>query len=152
MIVSSGFDTTSGVNYLGIDDGGGEVFLSGDAFTMSFGATINAVGLFVIGSPGDVLGGDFELTAGAGSVFNAGTPEATLGDGGEVFFLGLIDTVGFTSAMLESFDPLQEGLFEFNVDDIVTAAAVPEPGTMALFGLGVLGMAVARRRANPAST
>ena len=76
----------------------------------------------------------------------------TLGDGGEVFFLGLIDTVGFASATLESFDPLQEGLFEFNVDDIVTASAIiPEPGTMALFGLGVLGMAVARRRANLAS-
>jgi hypothetical protein len=122
---------------------------------MTFGGAINAVGLFVIGSPGDVIADDFELTAGTGSVLNAGTPEATLSDGGDVFFLGIIDTIGFTTATLASFDPQQQGFFSYTIDDIVSASAsasaIPEPGMLALFGLAMMGIAVARRRAIPAS-
>ena len=155
LIVSTGFDTVSGANYLGVDDGFDEVFLSGDGFTMTYGGAINAVGLFIIGSPGDVIGGDFELTAGSGSVFNIGAAEATLGDGGDVFFLGIIDTVGFTSATLTSFDPQQQGFFSYTIDDIVSASAsasaIPEPGMLELFGRALMGIAVARRRAITAS-
>lgn len=148
MIISDTFDNTSGENSLGINDGGDNVFLSGDTFMMSFDRTIHALGLYVICTPQGVIAGDFELSAGAGSVFNSGTPALILPDTGEAFFLGLVETdvnLGFTSAMLKSFDPEGVGLFEFNVDDITTAV-VPEPGTLVLFSTGVLGGLLWRRR------
>ena len=140
--------TSGGTNALGLDvlD---EAFLSGDSFIMTFDQTIHALGLFVIGSPGDVLAGDFALSTGAGSVFNVDTPDRTVADGGEAFFLGLVATdasLGFTSAMLESFDPQGVGLFVFNVDDITTAL-VPEPGTLVLLGTGLGVVFWWRRRA-----
>jgi hypothetical protein len=36
------------------------------------------------------------------------------------------------------------------IDDVKVTAAVPEPGTLALFGLGLFGLAAARRRNNAA--
>lgn len=144
MIVSDIFDTTSPTNYLGLDDGADEVFLSGDTFTMTFDRTLVALGLFVIGSPGDVLAGDVALAIATGSVFNAGTPDQVLGDGGEAFFLGLLEPTGFTMAELISFDPQGLGLFEFTVDDITTAT--PEPSTLLLFASGLLGVAAWGRR------
>ncbi len=168
MIVSSGFDTTSGSNYLGTDNGDDEIFKSGDKFTMSFGGTYKAIGLFVV-TTDSLIDGDFELTAGAALALNSATEEETLGDGGIVYFIGLIDDDGFTTATLESFDDV--GFYEYNVDDITIAGEpappvgdppppdgdpgptnpVPEPGTMVLFGLGVLAMGVARRRADRVS-
>ena len=163
MIVSSGFDTTSPDNYLGTNDPHDEIFLAGDAFTMTFGRTVNAIGLFVIATPFDSIGGDFVITVLNGSVTNS-ADKIIFPDEGEAYFIGLIDTVGFTSAEFTS--PTFE-TSEFNVDDITIAApciassvaiacsspvtGVPEPGTMALFGLGVLAMGVARRRAERVS-
>ena len=84
---------------------------------------------------------DVALRAGGGSVHNVASPDRVLADGGEAFFLGLIEpnpSLAFTSAGLESFDPNQLGLFFFTVDDITTAV-VPEPGTFGLFGAGLVG-------------
>lgn len=45
---------------------------------------------------------------------------------------------------------LAEGSYEFNITHITTAdvTVIPEPGTLALMGLGMLGAGVARRRTN----
>jgi hypothetical protein len=144
--------TSGGANALGLNTPD-QAFLSGDSLTLTFAQPVQAVGLFVIGSPGDVQAGDLVLSAGGGMVSNSGTPDQVLADGGEAFFLGLTEpnaTLAFSSAVLASLDPLQQGLFIFTLDDITTVAApsavIPEPGTCGLLGVGLVGLVVWRRR------
>lgn len=132
-------DTTSPDNYLGVDDGDDGLFRSGDELGFTFGAAVQAFGLFIIGNTENILANDFQLTASGGSVFNLGGPQQILSDGGGVFFLGIIDTAGFDSARLISFGDPDAPFFRFHVDDIVTAATpVPEPATLMLVGFGLL--------------
>lgn len=148
LIVSDNFDTTSPLNYLGVDDGFSNEFLSGDELTFSFANSVQAFGFSIIGSPDDVFAADFQLTASGSSVFNLGTPEQTLRDGGNVFFLGIIDTAGFSNAQLFSFGDPTDPFFGFNIDDITTVA-VPVPATFALLGLGVLAIFGQKRLSDP---
>jgi hypothetical protein len=81
-----------------------------------------------------------QLSPTAGSVFNAGTPDRTLSDGGEAFFLGLADPAqGFTSATLTSFGDVNNPVFFWQADDITTAVVVviPEPSTWLLVSTGL---------------
>jgi hypothetical protein len=126
LIVTDLYDTTSGNNCLGVNDSGQEVFFSGDGLTFSFADPVQAFSIYVIGSPNDVLAGDFSISGGGIAVLNSDTPDSVFTDGGEAYFMGIIaDTPGesFSSVTLESFDPLQELLFLFNVDDVVTYTA-----------------------------
>jgi len=91
MIVSTGFATTSGSNYLGVDDLADEVFLPPtDLWEMSFAAPVRAIGLYIITSPDGLLAGDIRLETAAGIVANSATEYSTLSDGGRVYFLGLV--------------------------------------------------------------
>ena len=64
-----------------------------------------------------------------------------VGSNTEMDFLGLYSDVAFRSlTILDSSDSLMIDNFAYG------AAAVPEPGTLALFGIGLAGMGVARRR------
>ena len=139
LIVSDHFDTTSPHNYLGVADDFSNEFLSGHELTFSFAGRVQAFGLFIIASPGAVLAADFQLLASSVSVFNVAPPERILLDGGEVFFLGVIDPTGFASAQLISFGDPDDPFFGFNVDDLTTFY-VPEPATLALVGLGLLAL------------
>ena len=57
-------------------------------------------------------------------------------------FGGFYSDTAFTSlTILDSSDSVMIDNFAFG-----TAAAVPEPGTLALLGIGLLGMGAARRR------
>ncbi|WP_293746102.1 PEP-CTERM sorting domain-containing protein [uncultured Paraglaciecola sp.] len=142
--VASGFDTTSGDNYLGFNDPNSSSFLSGDSIVMNLPQMVHAIGFFIIASPGDLLfSDDALLTIGSGSAMVNPTPNSVLADGGEIFFLGLVDTDGFTTAELSS---ACCGFFEFNVDDIQFStfappsapSHVPEPATLSLFCLSLL--------------
>lgn len=137
LIVSSNFSTTSPLNYLGVDDGFSNEFLSGDELTFTFDSLIQAFGLFIIGSPApdSILPNDLQLVGGGLSVFNT-EPEFTLDDDGEVFFLGIVDESGFDSASLISFGDPSEPFFAFNIDDITTSGEVPEPGTLIMMAFG----------------
>lgn len=138
LAIQTGFDTTSSPNYLGSTDlTSVGAFFPGDSVTMSFNP-VNALGMFIIADAAPSAN-DFSLVTGLGTAFNPGTPPETLGDGGQVIFLGLTSSSKFSSATL-TLDSTAGELW--NVDDITTAsqppAPTPEPGTFVLLGSGFL--------------
>tara|TARA_R110001583_G_C5646503_1_gene408332 strand:+ start:665 stop:1294 length:630 start_codon:yes stop_codon:yes gene_type:complete len=140
-VVDSGFDTTSGANYLGLDIGLG--FLAGGDFTLTFNQTWHAIGLYLIASD-TLFDDDAILNVGTGSVGNIASATTALSDGGQAIFIGLVDTAGFTSATLVTYLDANfgQGVFEFAIDDLqlvsLAPAPVPEPPTLALFALALL--------------
>ena len=132
------YDTVSPDNYLGTDDGG--MFQGGEGFDILCGP-VHAVGMYFI-SADPLLSGDITLSTGGLSVDLDETDiYQTLDDGSVVFFLGIIDPdAAFTSAGVTSFTDENGPYFLYNVDDIMTATAVPEPGTCLLFGLGLFAV------------
>jgi hypothetical protein len=137
LAVQNLFDTTSGTNYLGSNDPGTGALFPGDTFTMSFSTPINAVGFFIIGGP--YTAGDFTLSSSTAMGTNSDVLEETLGDGGQVIFLGIASNSDFSSATI-TLDPSAGELW--NVDDITTAAGSigtprPEPDTFSLLAIGL---------------
>ncbi len=113
--------TAQGKNSLGLT-GPDASFLSGDELIMAFDIPTSFLGLYVIGSPGDVREGDITLNFGGGIISNAPDPDMVLPDGGQAYFLGIIVTspfLSFTEAVLQSHDPSGSGLYVFNIDDIL---------------------------------
>ena len=138
--VHNSFRTTTPANYIGLDNIEG-AFIYGDALTMNFGQTVNAIGFYVIAEPGAVLVNDFELSTTAGSAFNSGTPDVVLSDG-EAFFIGLIETdskSGFSSAYLTgTLDPDLVN-YVFNLDGYTSELKpVPAPSLPAILELLLL--------------
>jgi len=156
LTVNSGFETTSGTNFLGLNNAsltfGDKAFNLGDSFTISFGRTVNAVGLYLVAGD-DAMPGDLELSTSTGPVFNGSNP-LIITPGNNAFFLGLVETDplhGFTSATVRGIVPQDApGAFlAFTADDITSAAApVPEPGSwiLMLAGLGIAAAGGLRRR------
>jgi hypothetical protein len=119
---------------------------------MTFDSPLLALGLFFIASPEDLFEGDIQVVTSAGTASNSATPFTFLADGGEVFFIGLIsDAAPFIAASIAYGPDVDNIYFEYNVDDITTAAAqqapvpVPEPSTMLLTST-MLAAFFARRR------
>lgn len=146
-MIASDFDTVSADNYLGYGALGSSAFLSGDGLSMSFSQTFQALGLYIIASPGDFgFADDAVLSAGGVSASNGNSPTQILGDGGEAFFIGLIDTDGFDFAALST---LCCGFFEFTIDNIILASfpasappqsvAAPAPWALMLLALPAIG-------------
>ena len=145
LIVSSGFDTTSGSNYLGTDIGG--TFASQDNFTVYLPFPSDAIGMYLlIGGP--LSAGDFTLSAAGGTALSSATPETTLADGTVVYYLGLTSTSAFGSATLQVTTPggPNDGPY-WNIDDLsyekAKSSTVPEPSSILLLGAGLA--AVVRR-------
>ena len=102
---------------------------------------------------------DIKLTVGSFTVgLDASAIQQTLGDGGDVYFLGIIKSMSsFTNADVTAFGGAGGPFFFYNVDDITTSSAtlvVPEPSSLTLLGIGALGLIAyrSRRRRRKAST
>lgn len=137
------YDTTSGTNSAGLT-GGDDALLDGDVVQLSF-APVAAIGLFLITSD-PAVAGEIQLVTPAGTALGSATPEATLGDGGLAYFVGLVSTDSVFSTATLDFDDDAEINFTYVLDDVTTA--VPEPGSVGLLALGLVGLAL-RRRARP---
>ena len=65
-------------------------------------------------------------------------------------FFGVTDPLGLTSVSFRNLGN-QTTTYAWGMDNVTTAAAavrVPEPGTLSLLGIGLIGVGVARRRRN----
>ena len=144
MMVTNDFLTTSGSNYLGLDDfGNSNLFIAGDSFTMAFDTPQNAVGMYLV-SGDALLENDVSISTSVGSAFNSDIVNITFGDGGLAYYIGLTSDAAFSSATLQ-FDADAEGAFLYSVDDITTSV-VPLPGALWLFISGLAGLLTLRRR------
>lgn len=139
---------TSGTNGVGrYPISGDNYWESGSSFTITFSEEISAFGFYGI----DI--GDFNgqvvlgLTGGGTSTINIGN--STNIAGGSVLYFGFYDLIDTYTSI--SFTNTASGVDYFGFDDFTVGTIenikpVPEPGTMILFGIGLLGLAGASRR------
>lgn len=97
------------------------------------------------------VGGWIDGTFGADVVLLLDGVVSDFGPTGSVYpnwtFLGAIDSAGFTTFEFQDIDGKGgQGVFIFGDDFTIGAAAVPEPGTLWLFGSSLLCVAIVRRR------
>lgn len=136
-VLTPNFNSVSGLSLGGTQSTGQDFFFGGNTVTVTFPVAVTAVGvLFNV----NLNSGNYTLSSGVGSVSN----NSSVYDTGTFVFDGLISTTPFTSVTLASTNAL---LGSFNIPEIeFLAQAVPEPGSVALLGLGAAIMALARKR------
>jgi len=136
----------SGSNQYGIGNSKYWFTNTGD-FTINFSAPIAAFGLYGIDIESEMV---LELTKSGGGTVTV-DPGVTTNNSGSIFYFGFFDTTNtYTSIRFVNptggndfyaFDNMSIGSREQ-----VTAVPVPEPGTIALVGLALMGLAASRRR------
>jgi hypothetical protein len=129
---TNAFLTVGGVSYSDVIDG--------SSLTFDFGPGLLPFSFFVTDTATAVVNGGNQLAweAGGSSPFYAVTPVETDSDGVASFYIALNDN-GFGDAS----SPDQD-LDDYVIRADVKALPVPEPGAMALLGLGAVGVGLTR--------
>ena len=129
---TNAFLTVGGVSFSDVIDG--------SAFTFEFGPGLLPFSFFVVDTATAVVNGGNQLAweAGGSNPFFAVTPVETDSDGVASFYIALNDN-GFGD--LSSGD---QDLDDYVIRADVKALPVPEPGAMALLGLGAVGVGLTR--------
>ena len=144
LIVSDIFDTTSGENYLGVNDGADEVFLGSfnDQIYLSFSQDVIGISVSFVGAPANSV--EYQIITPSGMASSDDFADSILPDGGEVFGVSFSSLTAFTEATLTGISELAS----YNIDDIeiTFAEPVPEPGTVVLFLSGLAGIHAFRER------
>ena len=166
QLAISALGGTSGANTLGTSGDGGATVTKlglGEAVDFTFSQPTNAFGFFVVVGccNFNFFAGDVTLSAASTSVSNPTGTAGTLNCGGlcEALFLGIVDDMmTFTSARVVFGTLGSFGTPLFELDDLKfttpsstpTPTAMPEPGTLALFVIGLFGLGLlSRRRRQP---
>ncbi len=136
---------TSPWGALGSTYSGNNYMINNDAWSppsLSF-EPVNAIGMYFITAE-NLWDYNLGIEVDSSLFFMDGDASITTDFGYNAYFIGIIDDQNtFTQA--DIFSPF--GYFSYTVDDIITATAstVPEPSTMLLFSLGLLGLAEVSR-------
>lgn len=142
--VSNNNPTTSNPNSLGTDDTGNyNTIVGGTVITLGLTSPVSAFGLSFI-TPDQMFDDDIRLVAGGDTVSLAATVRTLIGNFGDfdyyAYFLGVVETTGFSSASIQYGPNVSGGPFLYNADDITVAAAptgIPAPGTLVLLLGGI---------------
>ncbi|MFO1429329.1 MAG: PEP-CTERM sorting domain-containing protein [Candidatus Competibacteraceae bacterium] len=145
--------TTSNPNSLGTDDAGNyHTIVGGTVINLGLTSPVNALGLSFI-TPDTMYDDDILLVAGGDTAsLDAGVRTLVGNFNGSAYyayFLGVIETTGFSSASIQYGPNVSGGPFLYNADDItvaVTATGVPEPSTLVLLFGGVPAWLLRRSR------